>query len=467
VSGIFLNYRYSSERVLTVGAMHNFLARHFGADQVFMDRQMRTGTRYPTEILGRLAQADVLVAVIHDGWLAECRGEGDWVYREIKEAIEQGKHLVQVVLPDARRLKDKELKQSFPDIRELAKRQAHKLEQFDRDMAILARDVEKHIAPTWAPPHIPAPRDPSRITRRVAATLSIAVLVPLLLAAARRLTTEQAGLSVAAVLLFSVGILAYLLIGGVVTTIARHPVYRWETKPLFTQPFWRRLETPLVLVPAFMLATGVWLASRWPWPAFVGGTLVLFYAVLRSWSRLRDEEIAAEDGWPVATTAMELRPGALHADVGRLRVRLERRWSRPLARNQRDQALWVLARLDEAVDRLTGATRRSRSAWLVHSTVLRPIGQMYALAGAAGASALVALWALALAQGTIGLRLAVITASCMTIGLGGAELWYRIERRRAELLATEVGAAVAELRELVTEPPPDAATSQVQSPRSG
>lgn len=362
MGGIFLNYRHSDQRVLIVAAMRNALAHHFGDDQVFMDRQMSSGTRYPTAIRDGLEHADVLVAVIHEGWLEECKGPGDWVYEEIRSAITQGKYLVQLVLPGAARLKVKELEQRFPEIRELAVRQALFLRDLDQDMATLAKHVEKSVSPTWVPPVVPRRRDLSRIKSWAAGVVAALPLIPLPLMAAGRITGEDANYVLAIPFLLSGILLLGLLAVGATLTLVRHHLHKLETKPLFLQPFWRRFQNPVLLLPAFIIMLYVGNGPNLPWPVLGGLTLAAFYALVHMLVRLRDEQIMADTGWPVATTATRLHTAALHEDVGRLRIRLEQRWSRPLSRTQRDQALWTLNRLADAVDRLTVNARRTRPA---------------------------------------------------------------------------------------------------------
>jgi hypothetical protein len=447
VSGIFLNYRYSPGRVLIVSAMHRFLVHHFGADQVFMDRQMPTGARYPTEIRRRLAEADVLVAVIHDCWLDGCRGEGDWVYDEIKAAIDQGKHLVQVVLADARRLRVKDLEERFPDLRELAVRQAHKLEDLERDMANLAKDLEGYITSNWKPQQLPAPRDRPQIAYRLMAALGVAALVPLFLAASGILTTIAAAGICLAMLLLSISMHLTLLASGVAMMSARRRVHRFETRPLFAQPLWRRLlDAPLLMMVSILgLMMALSYGSKLPQPVFIAEIAAWIYWMIRTLTRLRDKEKAADDQWPIATTGADLGPAALHADVCRLRARLEQ-WDRPLARHQRDQATWVLARLDQAVGRLTDAARQSRPSWLACRIEFGWVARMYTLAGTVVAGTLITLWMLALAANINVLFLAITTAICAAICVASGEIWYQYDKKQAEVLATEIRAAVTEIR---------------------
>lgn len=76
------------------------------------------------------------------------------------------------------------------------------------------------------------------------------------------------------------------------------------------------------------------------------------------------------------------------------------------------------------------------------------IVQPYAYFAASGCTALVALWVLTFTGQTNALGLAPYTVGYLAIGGAAAELCYRFERQAAQRLATEIGAAVTELREM-------------------
>src|SRR5262249_38682592 len=68
LGGIFISYRSGSHAV-SVGALADSLRHYFGPDLVFADTQLEPGTPYPDALCERLLDSDVLLAVIHEGWL--------------------------------------------------------------------------------------------------------------------------------------------------------------------------------------------------------------------------------------------------------------------------------------------------------------------------------------------------------------------------------------------------------------
>jgi hypothetical protein len=142
---VFVNHRKGTHRGL-VKALRRDLAARLGEDQVFMDyRSMPLGSRYPNELRDALKRCRVLLAIIHDGWLADLRvpRDGlDWVHYEIATALGLGKVVIAVYFDDAPRLDARDLP---PDIRELALRQDCRVRwhggNLDDDLDRLARDV--------------------------------------------------------------------------------------------------------------------------------------------------------------------------------------------------------------------------------------------------------------------------------------------------------------------------------------
>lgn len=108
--GVFINYR-TVDQPLGAAAIHDALARRFGADQVFRDCvSMQAGDHYPTALREALEGADVLIAVIGRRWLTvtdQSTGSRlidrpmDWVRREIARAFERRIPVIPVLLRDA------------------------------------------------------------------------------------------------------------------------------------------------------------------------------------------------------------------------------------------------------------------------------------------------------------------------------------------------------------------------------
>ena len=113
---IFISYRRDD----TAGyarAIHEELARHFGADRVFIDvDDIGAGQAFADVIAHAVGDSEVLLVLIGRRWLGEREGqpprladEGDLVQREIATALESGMRVVPLLLdgaamPDAARL---------------------------------------------------------------------------------------------------------------------------------------------------------------------------------------------------------------------------------------------------------------------------------------------------------------------------------------------------------------------------
>lgn len=173
MGGIFINYRRSEQHRGTVRAVRDRLAEHFGADQVFLDvESISPGRRYPDELRKRLADAEVLLAVIHEGWAAERDEDGvrrlfredDWVRMEIETALRTGKAVIPVVLAGAEPPSADELPENLS---EFALKNAHFLSSLASDMWVPGREAlvalleRDHVAPLW---EIYQPSKPDRST---------------------------------------------------------------------------------------------------------------------------------------------------------------------------------------------------------------------------------------------------------------------------------------------------------------
>lgn len=102
---IFLSYRIN-DSVHATASIADLLARHYGRENVFRDRDsLPLGAIYPRRIRRELERADVVLAVIGPSWLtAEKNGvrclddERDWVRTELRMAFERGIQVVPVLL---------------------------------------------------------------------------------------------------------------------------------------------------------------------------------------------------------------------------------------------------------------------------------------------------------------------------------------------------------------------------------
>jgi hypothetical protein len=110
VGGIFINYRGADSHA-AAELLDRDLAAAFGRGQVFLDcYSIPVGADYARELLDRVRGCGVLLVVIGPRWLTittdagarRIDDPGDWIHREIAEALDAGVRVVPVLLDDAR-----------------------------------------------------------------------------------------------------------------------------------------------------------------------------------------------------------------------------------------------------------------------------------------------------------------------------------------------------------------------------
>jgi hypothetical protein len=168
--GVFINYR-SADQPFGAAAIHDALARRFGAEKVFRDCvSMEAGEEYPKALRENLERAHVLVAVIGPHWLdltepetgsALIRRRNDWVRWEIARAFQRNIPVVPVRLTDTPDSGPRIRRADLPDdIERLADLQMHDISQrrFGDDVERLAARLVR-LAPTLvtSPASSPAP----------------------------------------------------------------------------------------------------------------------------------------------------------------------------------------------------------------------------------------------------------------------------------------------------------------------
>lgn len=105
---IFISYR-RDDSAGYARALHDALARRFGEERVFIDvEDIGAGQAFAAVIAGAVGRSEVLLVLIGKRWLGERDGApprlhepGDFVRREIEEAIAQGAKLIPVLLDGA------------------------------------------------------------------------------------------------------------------------------------------------------------------------------------------------------------------------------------------------------------------------------------------------------------------------------------------------------------------------------
>jgi hypothetical protein len=103
VGKVFVSYRRRGAHALAVAGLAARLAQHLGRDRVFIDTRLVPGGQYPDELESELAESDVVIAAIHDGWVAEfaVKRRLDWVRHELATALRKGKTVIPVLLEPA------------------------------------------------------------------------------------------------------------------------------------------------------------------------------------------------------------------------------------------------------------------------------------------------------------------------------------------------------------------------------
>jgi hypothetical protein len=360
LGGIFINYRHGPHSV-AVAALAELLGAHFGRDRVFVDHRMRSGSRYPDELRARLADADVLVAVVNEGWLDEFdrresdSHEFDWVRWEIAQALSSTTEVVPVLLEDV----DPPTKVALPeDIREFALLQATRLRA-----AHLAEDADRLVLnlERWVAPEQP-PRPRREIRKRAlwlrAAPLLLGVLVLPPVPAVLVDGGAREYLTMAILSLF--GMIAYL-IGLIAQVLLLKPSHRLEIR-FNSMPYRQFISKTWVIMGLLgvllvsVLVDFVRKGDYWRFSfALAIAVCVGFWAhqMLRRYAE-HDEE------WPPP-------PSAERHQIRRTAFRLHERlttwpdWRPPRSRLHQEQAAQVYLDLAEA--RMALLARRDCSWW--------------------------------------------------------------------------------------------------------
>ena len=145
---IFVNYRRDDAKA-EAARLHDKLALHFGAANVFMDvDNLLPGERFDLKLQEALAETDIFLAVIGARWqeLFEARaasGQRDYVREEIAAALARKIVVIPVPMDRAALPQEESLP---PDIRELVlyHKQDVAHESFGRDVQALVSAIDAH-----------------------------------------------------------------------------------------------------------------------------------------------------------------------------------------------------------------------------------------------------------------------------------------------------------------------------------
>jgi hypothetical protein len=156
---IFISYRREDAAANALG-VSQYLANEFGRRNVFLDIDMRAGTKFPLFLEQRLAQCKVMLALIGPDWLNASDEQGrrrldipdDWVRLEIAHALKRGITVIPVCVGGANLPPRTVLPE---DIRGLVDHQAISITHpgFRREMSGLVRDI-RHIPSRKSWPHL-------------------------------------------------------------------------------------------------------------------------------------------------------------------------------------------------------------------------------------------------------------------------------------------------------------------------
>lgn len=361
MSGIFISYRHDPHS-FSAAAIADRLKAYFGSAQVFLDHHMQSGLRYPDELRAKLKAADVVLVVIHTGWVDTFNREPpDWVLWEIKTALDTGKEIVPLFLGDTPPPQRSELPE---DISELAMRQGARIRaaHLSEDMDALLSRLETWLAPDQ--PTTPRP-SPKRLPTWLRATSLSAgpVLLPLLFAVEGDWTSylTMGSMSLLLMIVISVIFLVQLwtlrpgarLERRIGTMMYREYIRRYWVAMAFMA------MALLISLIRFALEAGSWAIYVSPFIAI----LMVYYI-----NRLMHQEIQHDEEWPPAPSLERLH---IRRAVVRLHEVLTRNRAPYRSRLHQQQATQVY--LDLAETKMALATRRDLPwrAWLTagHSTV--------------------------------------------------------------------------------------------------
>lgn len=260
------------------------LGRHFGPDRVFIDTRLAPGERYPDELKAELAASDVVLAVVHDGWVADFAVERrmDWVRYELSTALRDGKTVLPVLLEQAPQPRHDEVP---PDVAEVTLRQSVPLRSahHEADLATLTARIEQ----TPAAPEValavadPAGDQPTRPRLRLALQAAgwgvVFAGLPLLSSPGLDLPLWQALMTTASLVVLMIAALAVF---AVLLAVVR-PWLDAVTRRLQGRSFVAYLKTgwPVFAVLLLVLAVGWMDLPLFDLPQVGAGTKVLITGV--------------------------------------------------------------------------------------------------------------------------------------------------------------------------------------------
>lgn len=441
MGGIFINYRRNPGRNGFVSALRDRLVDEFGEGQVFLDeRSIDLGDEYPDVLRARLLDADVVVAVIHPGWVADLRATGrDWVREELELALRHGKHVVPLWLDGVR---DEEFP-ALPEVLRLARRQAFRMSGTawtEADFTAFVVELRHFVRPTWKPD------EPANLAttppRRWAGPVALLLAAPVFAAPLVFPLEDGDGLDLA---IWSLLLMPAPPMAAVLMLLARRPVRAVERNvhdmPL--RQYYARIAAPLGIMIVLLTVTAITAGEPSPdvVPLLVFVVIVATVYLVNLIRTQQKDALLRDEQWPQRLPE-PVRPAPVRGELARFERRVTGWPAYRATRELRDRADWHAVHLRRAAEVLSEDGARGRWRWLTadHPVVLAAYGMW--VAGTLGLLAGVSVRAL-LAGAAIASALAVVTL----------EATYRHQRwQRAAVAAEteahtdEVTAKLAELR---------------------
>lgn len=347
MGGIFLNYRRHPSRAGFIDTLYEQLSGRFGSGNVFLDvTSMSPGERYPNRLRRHLDRADVVIAVVHEGWARDLRDGQDWVREEIETALGEGKTIVPLLLPGSAMPTAAELPRS---IREFAHLQAHTV-QDGNDLRTLLDEIGDPVERSAAVRQT-ARRPWSAPLALVLATASFGAPVALLPPTARDVAVYAS--------FFGVVVLFAAMISVGVVALARKPINESERLVHDLGPvryqLWMGLpaSTLLIAITAALAFSSPVSPAQRVFLIFAGGGSIMYMtvAVIRQY---RTEQ-HRERSWPVKLPE-PVRAAPVRRELERLR--------RKLATGDEHRIRWHVRHLENAADVLARDASRGRRSWL-------------------------------------------------------------------------------------------------------
>jgi TIR domain-containing protein len=466
VGKLFVSYRRNSPYAFGVVGLVEQLAQYFGPDRVFIDTRLTPGERFPDQLKAQLAASDVVIAVIHDSWVADFAVERrmDWVQYELATALRDKKTVIPVLLEQTPQPQYDQVPKSVADITQIQSirlRSAH----YAADLAILTAKIAQtpaapEVALAVADPAGDQPTRPSlRLALRAAGWGAVFAGIPLLSTFERGQPLWQTLMTAASVTLLLMAALTF----GAVVAAAAQPRLDAVTKRQQEQSFAKSLKVIWPIPAICLLAAAVyWVPLLFGMPQvgakakfLLTGVVVIVGARLVQHQMQQVSQI--DTAWPPPVTPD---PHTFRRAATRLHKLLTA--DQPTLRDftRQQQAESVHLALAEIRATLENRANRTWRQWLTagcHNDIFANTFAAAIIGGLGGATGLTATGvAIRLSLGDTAQRpiLAAVAVSGAALMLAAVTLTvsFRADRRSGQQLAKELLERDKDLRLLIFPP---------------